>query len=302
MVKGGFVRTGCVISGKEGAPVVLICETINQIRDFVKKCRDGGKTVGFVPTMGYLHQGHLALVQRAGEECGVVVVSIFVNPLQFGPKEDFNRYPRNFERDCGMLRKGGVDALFYPSAAEMYPGGFRTSIDVGGLGECLCGKSRPGHFRGVATVVSKLFNIVQPHRAYFGQKDAQQVLVIKRMVEDLNMPLEIVPVPTVRESDGLAMSSRNVYLSAEQRRDAPVLYKSLLEAARAASGGERDVRRLEEIVRTDLSSIPGAVIEYVEIRTWPDLEEAGKLESPVLLALAVKMGDTRLIDNIVLEV
>lgn len=280
---------------------MLICETIAEIRDFVRKKKAEGKIVGFVPTMGYLHDGHLSLVKRSREECGEVVASIFVNPLQFSPREDFSQYPRDLDRDSGMLRECGVDALFLPSAAEMYPEGFSTHVEVTGLTDCLCGRSRPGHFRGVATVVAKLFNIVQPDRAYFGQKDAQQVLVIRKMVEDLNMPVEIVAVSTVREADGLAMSSRNVYLSPDQRAAAPVLYDSLRAAARAASKGERDSRRLVEMVRDMLSSLDGASIDYVEIRSLPDLKDKERLDSPSLLALAVKLGKTRLIDNIVLE-
>ncbi|MFZ5633948.1 MAG: pantoate--beta-alanine ligase [Bacillota bacterium] len=281
---------------------MLVCKTIAEMRDCVRRMKAGEKTVGFVPTMGYLHRGHMALVERARRECGAVVASIFVNPLQFGPREDFAEYPRDFGRDRGMLGECGVDALFYPSAAEMYPRGFCTHVEVAGLSDCLCGKSRPGHFRGVATVVTKLFNIVQPDRAYFGQKDAQQVLVIRRMVQDLNMPVEIVTVPTVREEDGLAMSSRNVYLSPEQRAEAPVLYSSLQEAARAACTGERDARKLVEMVREKLSALKGASIDYVEIRSLPDLEETEWLDAPSLLALAVRFGKTRLIDNIVLEV
>ncbi|MHB8919091.1 MAG: pantoate--beta-alanine ligase [Desulfocucumaceae bacterium] len=280
---------------------MLICETIAEIRDFVRKKKAEGKSVGFVPTMGYLHGGHLSLVEKAREECGAVVASIFVNPLQFGPKEDFTVYPRDLGRDCAILEKGGAGALFHPPVEAMYTGNFSTHVDVTGLTDCLCGRSRPGHFRGVATVVAKLFNIVQPDRAYFGQKDAQQVLVIRKMVEDLNMPVEIVAVSTVREADGLAMSSRNVYLSPDQRAAAPVLYDSLRAAARAASKGERDSRRLVEMVRNMLSSLDGASIDYVEIRSLPDLKDKELLDSPSLLALAVKLGKTRLIDNIVLE-
>ncbi|MCL6610489.1 MAG: pantoate--beta-alanine ligase [Peptococcaceae bacterium] len=281
---------------------MLIFEKIDRIRDFVREKKGQGKTVGFVPTMGYLHRGHAALAERARRECGTVVASIFVNPLQFGPREDYAEYPRDFDRDCRMLEECRVDALFHPPVEEMYPGGFCTHVEVEGLTGCLCGKSRPGHFRGVATVVTKLFNIVQPDRAYFGQKDAQQALVIKRMVEDLNMPVEIVTVPTVREEDGLAMSSRNVYLTPEQRAEAPVLYESLKEAARAVSGGERDARTLAGMVRERLSGLKGAGIDYVEIRSLPDLKEVERLDSPALLALAVRFGKTRLIDNIVLEV
>ncbi|MCL4439116.1 MAG: pantoate--beta-alanine ligase [Firmicutes bacterium] len=279
---------------------MLILETIAEIRDFVSKERAGGRAVGFVPTMGYLHEGHLSLVRRAQEECGPVVVSIFVNPLQFGPKEDFSVYPRDLERDSRLLEECGVDALFHPPGEEMYPGRHRTIVEVGGITGCLCGTSRPGHFQGVATVVTKLLNIVQPHRAYFGQKDAQQVLVIKKMVEDLNIPVEIVTVPTAREADGLAMSSRNVYLTPEQRAAAPILNKSLREAAGAVSKGERDVKKLVAMVSSGINGVEGASIDYVEVRSLPDLEEMEILEVPALMALAVRFGNTRLIDNIIL--
>jgi len=279
---------------------MLVIETIQEMRDFVKREKARGKTVGFVPTMGYLHQGHISLVRKAQEECGAVVVSIFVNPLQFGPKEDFGQYPKDFGRDSAMLGDCAVDALFHPTGKEMYPGHHRTIVDVTGITGCLCGTSRPGHFQGVATVVTKFFNIVQPDRAYFGQKDAQQVLVIRKMVRDLDMPLKIVTVPTAREPDGLAMSSRNVYLTPLQRENAPVLYKSLLVAAKAVSNGERDVNKLVGMVRQIINSVEGVVIDYVEIRSLPDLEEKDGLEIPSLMALAVKFGKTRLIDNIVL--
>ncbi|MFZ5646146.1 MAG: pantoate--beta-alanine ligase [Bacillota bacterium] len=279
---------------------MLICETIAEIREFVAKEKVAGKTVGFVPTMGYLHDGHLSLVRRAQAQCGSVVVSIFVNPMQFGPKEDFSVYPRDFENDSRMLRECGVDALFYPSGEEMYPAGYCSAVEVTGLTDCLCGKSRPGHFRGVATVVTKLFNIVQPHRAYFGQKDAQQVLVIRRMVQDLNMPLEVITVPTSREADGLAMSSRNVYLTPDQREKATVLIRSLRAAAGAVSSGERNTNKLVEMVREMINGVEGAEIDYVEIRSLPDLKEQEVVDAPSLMALAVKFGKTRLIDNIVL--
>jgi pantoate--beta-alanine ligase len=280
---------------------MLVCRTVPEIRGFVKKNKLAGKTVGFVPTMGYLHEGHMSLVREAKKECSVVVASIFVNPLQFGPREDFAQYPRDLERDSGILEECGVDALFHPGQDQMYPAGFCTHVEVSGLTGCLCGKSRPGHFRGVATVVTKLFNIVQPDRAYFGQKDAQQLLVIKRMAQDLDMPVEVIAVPTVREDDGLAMSSRNVYLNPEQRAAAPVLYRSLQEAAGAAAGGERNVNKLVEMVKGRISGHGGAVIDYVEIRSLPDLDEIEMLDGPALMALAVRYGKTRLIDNIVLN-
>lgn len=278
---------------------MLVCRTVNEIRDFVRVSRAEGKTIGLVPTMGYLHEGHLQLMRQAKKDCDVVVISIFVNPMQFGPREDLESYPRDFERDSALAEGVGVDAVFYPEVEEMYPPGFATYVDLSGLTGSLCGKSRPGHFRGVATVVTKLFNIVLPDRAFFGQKDAQQVLVIKRMAEDLNMPLEIVSVPTVREADGLAMSSRNVYLSPEQRKSAPVLYRSLQAAEKALARGERDARKLEGLVREMILAVPGADIDYVEIRKLPNLEAVEIIDSPVLLALAVKFGKTRLIDNII---
>ncbi|MFZ5644938.1 MAG: pantoate--beta-alanine ligase [Bacillota bacterium] len=279
---------------------MLILETIADIRNFVKKERAGGKAIGFVPTMGYLHEGHLSLVRRAKEECGSVVASIFVNPLQFGPKEDFSQYPRDLERDARMLDECGAAALFHPSGDEMYPGNFSTSVEVSGLTDHLCGASRPGHFRGVSTVVTKLFNIVLPDRAYFGQKDAQQVLVIKKMVRDLNIPVEIISVPTAREADGLAMSSRNVYLTPEQRLEAPLLYRSLKEASEAVAAGERNTGKLVRMVRDRIGELKGASIDYVEIRSIPDLNEMEVLKLPALMALAVRLGKTRLIDNIVL--
>ncbi len=285
----------------EGALSMIICETKREIRDFLRSQATKG-TVGFVPTMGYLHDGHLSLIDMARKDCDLVVASIFVNPIQFGPQEDFAEYPRDFDRDSKLLEEHGVDALFYPSVSEMYPNGFSTYVDVTGLTGCLCGKSRPGHFRGVATVVTKLFNIIRPDRAYFGQKDAQQVLVIKRMVEDLDLDIEIITAPIVREKDGLAMSSRNVYLTPEQRALAPGLYQSLQNAARLVAGGERDVRKLEAIVKDDISRIKGAEIDYVEIRTLSNLEKEEVLESPSLLAIAVRFGQTRLIDNIILGV
>jgi pantoate--beta-alanine ligase len=221
-----------------------IVHTIAEIREFVRQARLAGRTVGLVPTMGYLHEGHLELMRRARERCGIVVASVFVNPTQFGPNEDLARYPRDLERDARLAAEVGVDVIFNPPVEEMYPPGYCTYVDVERITENMCGASRPGHFRGVATVVTKLFNIVRPDAAFFGQKDAQQALVIRRMAEDLNMDLEIVTVPTVREPDGLAMSSRNVYLDPEQRRAALVLAGSLDRAVEAVRAGERDVQRI----------------------------------------------------------
>jgi pantoate--beta-alanine ligase len=286
----------------QGVKKLLVCRKIDEIREYVRAARVRGKTIGFVPTMGYLHQGHLRLMREAKKCCDVVVISIFVNPMQFGPGEDLERYPRDFESDHALADKVGVDVIFYPLPEEMYPPGFTTYVDLNSLTGCLCGKSRPGHFRGVATVVTKLFNIVLPDRVFFGQKDAQQVLVIRRMAEDLNMPLEIFTVPTVREEDGLAMSSRNVYLSPEHRRSAVVLHNSLKAAEKAVEQGEQSAVTIHRMVSDMISSVPGAVIDYIELRKIPDLSLAEIIDGPVLLALAVRFGQTRLIDNTVLEV
>lgn len=278
-----------------------IINTIAGVRALVREAWREDKTIGFVPTMGYFHEGHLSLMRRAKGECDLVVVSIFVNPLQFGPREDFASYPRDFDRDVAMAEETGADIVFAPTLAEMYPDHFYTTVDVKKITDPLCGRSRPGHFRGVATVVTKLFNIVRPHRAYFGQKDAQQVQVIRRVVEDLNMGLAIVTAPIVREPDGLAMSSRNVYLGPEDRRAAPVLYRSLQAAEKAVAGGTLEGPRLEELVRQIISMEPRAAIDYVEVLSLPDLEPCAAVKGQVLIAVAVRFGNTRLIDNTIVE-
>ncbi|HHU85529.1 MAG: pantoate--beta-alanine ligase [Pelotomaculaceae bacterium] len=278
-----------------------IVHTIAEIREFVRQARLAGCTVGLVPTMGYLHEGHLELMRRARERCGIVVASVFVNPTQFGPNEDLARYPRDLERDARLAAEVGVDVIFNPPVEEMYPPGYCTYVDVERITENMCGASRPGHFRGVATVVTKLFNIVRPDAAFFGQKDAQQALVIRRMAADLNMDLEIVTVPTVREPDGLAMSSRNVYLDPEQRRAALVLAGSLDRAVEAVRAGERDVLQIRRLVEELIRAEPLARIDYVEIYSYPGLEPVERLQGQALLALAVKFGQTRLIDNVILE-
>ncbi len=257
--------------------------------------------VGFVPTMGYLHEGHLALVRQARAENPSVVASIFVNPTQFGPREDFRHYPRDPERDLTLLEKEGADVVFIPSAAEMYPPQFNSRVEVGKIAEHLEGASRPGHFRGVTTIVAKLFNIIQPTRAYFGQKDAQQAIVIQKMAADLNMNLEIVTVPTVREPDGLAMSSRNTYLNPEEREAAAVLYQALTLAQKLWSEGEREAQRLRQEVINLIQQQPLANIDYVSIANIETLDELDTATPPTLVSLAVKIGKTRLIDNIVLE-
>jgi pantoate--beta-alanine ligase len=258
-------------------------------------------TVGFVPTMGYLHEGHLALVKQARIENSAVIVSIYVNPTQFGPREDFGAYPRELNRDLELLREEGVDIAFVPSDEEMYPPEFSSWVDVEKVTERLEGASRPGHFRGVATVVAKLFNIVQPTKAYFGQKDAQQAVVIKRMVADLNLGIEIVVVPTVRESDGLAMSSRNIYLSPGERQAATVLFRALTLARQLRQGGEKDAGKIRRQMTSLIQKEPLAQIDYVSIADAETLEELNLIDRPALASLAVRIGKTRLIDNMPLE-
>ncbi len=258
-----------------------------------------GKEVGFVPTMGYLHEGHLSLIRRARSENDVVVVSIFVNPTQFGPNEDFDRYPRDLRRDEELCKREGVDFIFYPSVEEMYPEGFSTFVEVEKLTENLCGKSRPGHFRGVATVVTKLLNIVHPTRAYFGEKDFQQLQVIKRLVRDLNIPVEIVGCPIVREEDGLAMSSRNVYLNKEERKSALSLYQGLRLAKELFERGERNPSVIRKKVKEFILSHPKTKIDYVEIVSPEDLKPVKEVKEGDVIALAVFVGKTRLIDNYV---
>jgi len=258
-------------------------------------------SVGFVPTMGYLHEGHLALVKQARVENSAVIVSIYVNPAQFGSGEDFGSYPRELNRDLELLREEGVDIVFVPSDDDMYPAEFSSWVDVEKVTERLEGASRPGHFRGVATVVAKLFNIVQPSRAYFGQKDAQQVVVIKRMVADLNMGVEIVVVPTVRESDGLAMSSRNIYLSSRERQAATILFKALTLARQLRQGGEKYAEKIRRQMTSLIQKEPLARIDYVSIADAETLEELNLIDRPTLVSLAVRIGKTRLIDNVPLE-
>jgi len=280
---------------------MLIYHTIAEVRQYVREARSSGQSIGLVPTMGYLHEGHLELMRQAKKQCDKVIVSIFVNPTQFGPGEDLESYPRDLKRDARMSEEVGVDAIFNPAADEIYPAGYCTYVDVERITENLCGLSRPGHFRGVATVVAKLFNIVKPDFAFFGQKDAQQVLVINRMATDLNMDLEVVTVPTVREPDGLAMSSRNIYLEPEQRRVALVLSRSLRQAEEIFQAGERDAAKIRQLVIDMIEQETLLNIDYVKIYSHPDLEPVERIEGPALLALAVKIGRTRLIDNIILR-
>ena len=275
-----------------------IIETIGQMKRIIRNLQQEGKKIGFVPTMGYLHEGHLSLVRACRRENDIAVVSIFVNPIQFGPQEDFDRYPRDLSRDQALLEKEKVDYLFYPSAQEMYPAGYRTYVEVTGLQDVLCGRSRPGHFRGVATVVLKLFNIVRPDVAYFGQKDAQQAVIIRRLVRDLNLDVEIRVMPIVRDGDGLALSSRNTYLSAEERKASLAIPRSLEVARRLMEEGERDASvikaRIEEIIKAE----PLLRIDYIEIVDPEELQPIEKITDEALIALAVYCGETRLIDNL----
>jgi len=274
-----------------------VVETIDDMRKLRQQLAE---PVGFVPTMGYLHEGHLSLVRRARAENHSVVVSIFVNPTQFGPQEDFNKYPSDPQRDLALLQKEKTDTVFMPSAAEMYPPQFNSWVEVSKVTERLEGASRSGHFRGVTTIVAKLFNIVQPTRAYFGQKDAQQAIVIKKMVADLNMNLEIVTVPTVREPDGLALSSRNTYLNSEERQAATVLYQALSLAQKLWSQGETDAGKLRQEMIALIQQQPLADIDYVSIADPETLDELDTVNPPALVSLAVRIGRTRLIDNLVL--
>ena len=277
-----------------------VARTIELARIAVKAAKNAGKRVGLVPTMGALHIGHVSLIRRAVEECDFVAVSIFVNPTQFGPGEDFEKYPRPIEADLEICKKAGADLVFNPSPQVMYGAESVTWVTVEKLSEPLCGQSRPGHFRGVTTVCAKLFNIVQPDVAYFGQKDAQQAIVIKRMAADLNMPLQIVVCPTIREPDGLALSSRNKYLTNEQRKEAAKIYKSLAKCKELREAGVTDAKEIIAAMREILTQIPGGQIEYVEIVDAETLEKVDQIKGKVLVAAAVKLGPARLIDNILL--
>ncbi|MCQ6557997.1 pantoate--beta-alanine ligase [Paenibacillus mendelii] len=285
--------------------VTTIEELKRTIRQYRREASEG--RIGLVPTMGYLHEGHASLMRRARTECGYAVLSIFVNPLQFGPNEDYDQYPRDAKRDIELAEKNGIDLIFMPSVQEMYPSKPLTSVLVNQVTERLCGASRPGHFDGVGTVVSKLFHLVQPDRAYFGMKDAQQVAVIQRMVYDLNIPVEIVPCDTVREADGLAMSSRNVYLSPEARAQAVVLSQALASAEQWVKEPGITAQQLGERIRQAIAKAPLADIDYAEILEYPDLTvppadaDLSRYPNKLIVALAVKFGKTRLIDNRLLD-
>lgn len=280
----------------------VMCPTIVGIRQAVAEARGSARRVGLVPTMGALHEGHARLIETARADSDFVVVSIFVNPTQFGPNEDFATYPRTLDADLELCGKAGAAAVFNPSFETMYPTGFCTYVEAERLQDVLCGASRPGHFRGVCTVVLKLLNIVQPDFAFFGQKDAQQALIIKRMVSDLDVPITIRTLPTVREADGLAMSSRNRYLSAEERRVAPALFASLQRAEQKIAFGERNPIVIERFIIDDLSKVPNLRIDYVQSVNAETLERPAVLQGPTLIALAVYLGTTRLIDNVQINV
>ena len=277
---------------------MLTVTTAQAMNALSREWKTSGRTIGFVPTMGSLHEGHLSLVRESKKRAAATAVSIFVNPAQFGPKEDYKKYPRDFARDAALLEKEGVDAVFFPTAEEMYPRGYKTYITVQDIEDRLCGKSRPGHFRGVATVVLKLFNIVEPDMAFFGWKDAQQVIILLRMAADLNLGTEIVACPLVREPDGLAMSSRNAYLSRDERKAALVLSRSLAKAEKLIKAGERDAGRLAGFIREMIGAERLARIDYVEITDMTELRPLDRLEGEALIALAVYIGTTRLIDNV----
>lgn len=279
----------------------IIATTIAETRNSVAAARTRGLTIGLVPTMGALHEGHASLIRAARAETGFVVVSIFVNPTQFGPHEDFTRYPRPFTQDVEMCEREGVQLIFNPDAGTLYPPHFQTYVEVTELQKGLCGASRPGHFRGVATVVLKLLNIVQPDRAYFGQKDAQQARLIQHMVRDLDVPVSIRVCPIVREADGLALSSRNRYLDPDQRRHAVVLARSLDEVRRRVAKGERDAGTLLQYMKDQIAATPGAVLDYAAAVDAATLLPVAKIAGPTLVALAVFFGKTRLIDNAVLD-
>jgi len=276
-----------------------IIKSAKEMQSFSETLRNQGKIVTFVPTMGYFHEGHLNLMREGRKRGGCVVVSIYVNPTQFGPNEDFEQYPRDFERDLAMAQSVGVDVIYYPSNQEMYPPNYQTYITVEGVTDNLCGLSRPGHFRGVATVCAKLFNAVKPHIAVFGKKDFQQLATIKRMVQDLNLDLEVVGMATTREPDGLAMSSRNIYLKAEERKSALSLSRSLKMARELYEQGERDAATIITKVKNHIESNPYTKIDYAQICDTTTMKDVARLEGECVIALAVRVGKTRLIDNYV---
>lgn len=278
-----------------------IITNITEMQALVKELKNTN-SIGFVPTMGYLHEGHLQLIRKAREANDITIVSIFVNPLQFGPNEDFASYPRDFERDVSVCREEGVDIIFNPSVAEMYPNPLSVKVLVQARTDVLCGDSRPGHFDGVATVLTKLFHLILPDRVYLGMKDAQQVAVVEGLIADLNFPIELIPIPTVREEDGLAKSSRNVNLNSEERQQAPEIYRALLEARKKIEAGERNIESLVTMIKNNITKKTSGTIDYVEIYSFPELQTIEKVKGKIIIAIAVQFTKARLIDNIVLAV
>lgn len=278
-----------------------LIETIHEMQQIVIKLKKQSLKIGFVPTMGFLHEGHLNLIKKAKSENDITVISIFVNPLQFGPKEDLSSYPRDFDRDYQLAKSEGVDFLFYPSVSEMYPSEPSVLVTVTDRTDVLCGRSRPGHFNGVATVLTKLFHITLPDKAYFGLKDAQQVAVVDGLINDFHFPIELVPVETIREEDGLAKSSRNVFLSEKEREEAPTLYKSLLLAKQKIVSGEREYNQIISSMETYIQENTTGIIDYIEIYSYPQLKPVTGLEQKLIIALAVKFSKARLIDNIIIQ-
>ena len=283
-------------------PKVKTMTTIAEVQQTIRDEKLKGKSIGYVPTMGYLHEGHVSLMNRARQENDIVVLSIFVNPLQFGPNEDYETYPRDFERDENVAKNAGVDYIFYPQVEEMYGSTPSVTVRVESRTDCLCGQKRPGHFDGVATVLTKFFNIIQPDKAYFGLKDAQQVAVVAGLIQDFNFPVELVPVEIVREEDGLAKSSRNVFLNELERQEAKELYQSLLKAKQAIEAGERNPNAIIGIVSEHIRNNTHGVIDYVEVYQYPELTPIDTLSGHIILAIAVKFTNVRLIDNLTLTI
>ena len=279
-----------------------VVKTVKEVRDLISAWKREGLSVGLVPTMGFLHEGHQSLISKSASQNDRTVVSVFVNPIQFGPNEDLEAYPRDLNRDMQKVEEAGGDLIFNPEPEEMYPGHFTSFIDTTETTELLCGAVRPVHFRGVCTVVGKLFNIVQPDRAYFGQKDAQQLATVKRFVRDLNFPLEIVPCPIVREADGLAKSSRNTYLNPEEPKAALILSQSLKKGQEAIQQGERDAKKVIDIIRENLQTEPLARIDYVEVVDFENIQRTPSIDGETLVAIAVYIGKTRLIDNFIVNI
>ena len=279
-----------------------IFNTINELKNELAVQRETGKKIGFVPTMGFLHEGHASLLKAARKDNDLVVLSIFVNPTQFGPNEDFSSYPRDFERDEKVAQNAGVDYIFYPNVEEMYPKKIKSKLQVINGVNVLCGEKRPGHFDGVALVVTKLFNIVQPHNVYFGLKDAQQVAVIEGLIEDYNIPVILNKVPIVREEDGLAKSSRNVYLSDQERAEAPAIFRSLQHAKALIEAGERNLAKIEEEIKRILQDQTSGEVDYVNVYSYPELNEMKEINGTIIIAIALKFSRARLIDNIILTI